>query len=382
MKNILTKSVGVLLILLMLLSALAGCVNPEIDGGEQTGGENEAGENSGGDHGEKDENTDENPDNNIGDENNGESDNTEHIHSYEWVTDVEPTYTTPGVKHKECACGYKTEENTEIPALDAPEELNSEESELVATLIEYLHNLSVDHDMITKTLADKINDIKGGKQPLQVVIDPSSRYFVCAYYEGKIRDEYAMCFENAHKYVWVKYETIEEIPERYYDKNIVTIFQINRATYVKDILSDQSDGLIFEQFHMLRPLFGNETIIPDPYDLDEIEQSFIYLNSSEKDEVYFSWHQWNQQLVTIPCVDLDGDHYIYQPMYIIYHNENNERYNLDNTVYFEEYYDALMKVMITDRFAKENGYSTTYYGLIEIDAFVDVIRKENSNEEW
>ena len=112
MKNILTKSVGVLLILLMLLSALAGCVNPEIDGGEQTGGENEAGENSGGDHGEKDENTDENPDNNIGDENNGESDNTEHIHSYEWVTDVEPTYTTPGVKHKECACGYKTEENT------------------------------------------------------------------------------------------------------------------------------------------------------------------------------------------------------------------------------------------------------------------------------
>ena len=67
-------------------------------------------------------------------------------------------------------------------------------------------------------------------------------------------------------------------------------------------------------------------------------------------------------------------------MYIIYHSEKDERYDLDNTVYFEEYYDALMKVMITDRFAKENGYSTTYYGLIEIDAFVDVIIKGEKDE--
>lgn len=43
-------------------------------------------------------------------------------HAFEWVVDSEPTYTTPGYKHKECGtCGYKTEENTVIGnVLDVP----------------------------------------------------------------------------------------------------------------------------------------------------------------------------------------------------------------------------------------------------------------------
>lgn len=47
-------------------------------------------------------------------------DSAEHI--LDWVIDVEPTYTAPGYKHKECSvCGYKTEENTLIEiTLDAP----------------------------------------------------------------------------------------------------------------------------------------------------------------------------------------------------------------------------------------------------------------------
>ena len=34
-------------------------------------------------------------------------------HNLEWIVDIDPTYTAPGYKHKECiACGYKTDENT------------------------------------------------------------------------------------------------------------------------------------------------------------------------------------------------------------------------------------------------------------------------------
>lgn len=85
MKNILTKTTGVILILIILLSTLIGCVNPDADQGESGNGQE------------------------------GENSSPEHTHSYEWVTDIEPTYTTPGTKHKECACGDKIEENTEIP---------------------------------------------------------------------------------------------------------------------------------------------------------------------------------------------------------------------------------------------------------------------------
>ena len=38
-----------------------------------------------------------------------------HSHKFTWVIDVEPTYLSPGVQHKECLiCGYKTDENTVI----------------------------------------------------------------------------------------------------------------------------------------------------------------------------------------------------------------------------------------------------------------------------
>ncbi|MBR2850002.1 MAG: hypothetical protein IKJ25_03565 [Clostridia bacterium] len=358
MKNYFKKSVGVLLILFILLSALSGCVNPEVNDGDHAGGEN----NSGGET-------------NQGSEENGNGDNTEHTHFYEWVTDIEPTYTTPGVKHKECECGDKIEENTEIPTPNVPEELNADESELVAALIEYLDNTSVDYDIIGKSLADNINDIKSGKQPLHVVVDPSSYYFVCAYYEGEIKGEYATSFENATKYVWVKYETIGEITERYYDKNIITIFQINRTTYALDILNEQADAPFFEQFRMLRPLFENVTIITEPYTVKKMFQSFIYLNSSEKDEVYFSFQQWDSGLITIPCVYWEGRYYICVHTHSINHYENDKRVDRDNYYDFEEYYDDLMKIMITDKYKTENETQTTYYGLIEIDALIDVIRK-------
>lgn len=42
---------------------------------------------------------------------------TEARHAFIWVTDVEPTETTQGVKHEECECGETRNENTQIPPL-------------------------------------------------------------------------------------------------------------------------------------------------------------------------------------------------------------------------------------------------------------------------
>ena len=39
-------------------------------------------------------------------------------HSFSWVVDKEATEDATGLKHEECACGYKRSENTEIPKLD------------------------------------------------------------------------------------------------------------------------------------------------------------------------------------------------------------------------------------------------------------------------
>lgn len=39
-------------------------------------------------------------------------DSTKAAHSYKWVVDKKPTETATGVKHQQCACGYKTAENT------------------------------------------------------------------------------------------------------------------------------------------------------------------------------------------------------------------------------------------------------------------------------
>lgn len=39
-------------------------------------------------------------------------------HTFEWIIDSEPTYTSPGYKHKECVvCTYKEEENTVVERL-------------------------------------------------------------------------------------------------------------------------------------------------------------------------------------------------------------------------------------------------------------------------
>ena len=95
MKKIIKKSLGILLVLFSVLSCFNGCVNGSTFHTH--------------DFKQK-------------------ADETRHFkececgevtdiaeHTFEWITDSEPTYSSPGYKHQECStCGYKTKEGTMI----------------------------------------------------------------------------------------------------------------------------------------------------------------------------------------------------------------------------------------------------------------------------
>ena len=58
---------------------------------------------------------------------------------------------------------------------------NQVDEDLIVALVDYLKTLAYDYDLFPHTTADKIDDIKNGKQALHVAFDSSNTYFVCAY---------------------------------------------------------------------------------------------------------------------------------------------------------------------------------------------------------
>ncbi len=59
----------------------------------------------------------------------------EHTHSFEWVIDKEATETEDGIKHEECACGEKRNENTVIPKTGTTEPNGLSTGAIVAIVI-------------------------------------------------------------------------------------------------------------------------------------------------------------------------------------------------------------------------------------------------------
>ena len=119
MKNLAKKSIGVLLILLFMFSTLSGCVTLGTNIGKQPYGDG----NKESQRQDVEENNNALPDDKEDDPstNHQPEADKEHIHAFEWVIDLEPTYTTPGVKHMECACGEKTADNTVVDRFLAEE---------------------------------------------------------------------------------------------------------------------------------------------------------------------------------------------------------------------------------------------------------------------
>ena len=247
---------------------------------------------------------------------------------------------------------------TEIAADDA----------LVIALVEYLNELEVDHDMPAITTADKMDAIRDGQQALHVAFDSSKPYFVCAYSAGG---------QKSGEYVWIKYTDASEITEQCSYLQMALAFQVNPSLFVKDIMTEDAAVPTMEHFQPYEPQFneGLNTKAADTFD-----ETFIYLNSSEENAVYYSTTAYDHEWVTVPCTYYKDQYYVSRPCYTL--SPDGKRVEIDTYADLREHYIAIeTKTPEYKEVANEDGVITGF-GLTEIESFaLAIIITEENNEE-
>ena len=253
-------------------------------------------------------------------------------------------------------------------------------SDLIVTLVAYLDQYMTEYDLIGRTFAQKVDDIKTGIQPLHVAFDPSNYYFVCGYYNSS-SEHGDIGYRSCNEYTWVGYKNESDVKEYYNDMKWVVVFQINRALTVTDIVSNERQIPDMEHFQIIKPTFENGVNIAAPVVFDE---TFIYLNypncylnrsSQDVSRMYYCKSIYYHPMNTIPCVCLDGEYYLYFSRYTVYADGSRSEEN-DYTYTFGKYYDSLMSVMDRDNYSitDEQG-RTKFYGTIRVDSFVNGVLK-------
>ena len=243
-------------------------------------------------------------------------------------------------------------------------ELFAEDSELVKALMKYLDELLWDFELPETSIAIKIDGIKNGKQPLHVEYKPSDCYFVCAYYDGDDGD-----YVHKNEYTWIKFEGTNEIKEYYSGKKIVVAFQINSPSLVADIRNGAESVPNVEHFKVYEPEFDGGM---NTKTHDEFERTLIYLNSSDKSDVYVSESNAYHELYVLPCVYLDGQYYI--TVYLNTIAAGGEQSSADLKWELGGYYDALTEIMIMGKYSVTDNRGTThFFGLLELGEFARTV---------
>lgn len=253
-------------------------------------------------------------------------------------------------------------------------------SDLVVTLVAYLDQYMTEYDLIGRTFAQKVDDIKNGIQPLHVAFDPSNYYFVCGYYNSP--SEYGdIGYRSCNEYTWVGYKNESDVKEYYSDMKWAVVFQINRAIAVTDIVSNERQIPDIEHFRIIDPTFENGVNIAD---LVVFNETFIYLNypncylnkfSKSTATMYYCKSIYYHPMNTIPCVCLDGEYYLCFSRYTVYADGSRSEEN-DYTYTFGKYYDILMSVMDKDKYSitDEQGREN-FYGTIKVGDFAKCINE-------
>ena len=254
-----------------------------------------------------------------------------------------------------------------------PVELKDDD-ELVKVLKKQLKNALMHYDISATSPERQMDDIKNGDQALLVDFQASSVYYVCAY-SGSGHDELEGPYCCVDEYVWVKYDNIEDVREIYKDKKIAASFQMNIAPLVRDIISGEEGAVNVENFTQFEARFENGALANEPSSFDD---TFIYINSSDKKNIYHSLSLPNHNAYKIPCVYFDGKYYVSG---FLYHaNPGGEVSESDGFANLKmlvgKYYDDIITVMDTEtyRITYEDG-TICVYGIIEIGDFVKCIEK-------
>ena len=231
--------------------------------------------------------------------------------------------------------------------------------ELISGLQEYIISLNTEDEMAVRYHKEDIADMREAKQPLHVKFDSESYYYICGYYNatheyGEFECDTLCCSE---KYTWVKFDNPENILEYYEGKKFVVAFQINRALFVKNILSDSVSVPYVENFQIYEVSFSEGFNTNNEIAFDE---EFIYLNKTQKDTVFISkYYEWD----IIPCVELDGNVYISFLTGVdgIVSNTRDLQQEFGN--YYAVLIDSMREYSVT------KGSMVYYYGLFDIEEF-------------
>ncbi|MBR2346349.1 MAG: hypothetical protein IKA68_01950 [Clostridia bacterium] len=240
------------------------------------------------------------------------------------------------------------------------------EDALVIALVEYLNELEVDHDMPAITTADKMDAIRDGQQALHVAFDSSKPYFVCAYSADG---------QKSGEYVWIKYADASEITEQCSYLQMALAFQINPSLFVKDIMTEDATVPTMEHFQPYEPQFneGVNTKVADTFD-----ETFIYLNSSEENAVYYSTTAYDHEWVTFPCRYFENEYYVRIPYRIVHPDGSRVRIYED----LREHYAAVVASKRTTTEVVNGDGTITEVGLAPIEDFALAITiTEENNEE-
>ena len=258
------------------------------------------------------------------------------------------------------------EESTDCETL---EESFIPDEDLVEELVEYLQQLCWEYEIGETSLSIKIDEIKKGAQPLQVKFDPDKYYYVCAYHSPECpEEEFLYC--HADKYTWVGFSNGKNIREYYNGVKLWAAFQINKTSLCIDLLPGDRNVPKVEHFKMYFPVFENGV---NTTARSEYKDAFIYLNSSDSNDVYICSNHILHEFVSIPYIELEGNCYIPEYLYTNYPEDGYER---QIKWEFGEYYDILTEIMITDKYTKvDKAGRKIYYGLFEINEFVDKVLK-------
>ena len=243
-----------------------------------------------------------------------------------------------------------------------------EELELWDAYIEYVHF----------NLADKINSIKKGTRALNVNYMGSDTYFVCAYYT---EDYEADFYFDAPKFTWVKFGSEDEITQTYNDLTFVIAFQFNVASLVTDIVSTGADVPNLHHYQVYKPVFSEGVNTSEAIVFDEM---FIHLSNSSKNDAYYTTKDYGYQFSSIPIVYTNyydnKEYYTLISHYTLY--KDGTRFELPLEYKFEEYYDELTTVMLTDQYCEiDSKGDTHFYILIKLEDIVKIIKETGGKNE-
>ncbi len=252
-------------------------------------------------------------------------------------------------------------------------------SDLVATLVAYLEQYTTQYNIKGRSLAQQIDHIKNGIQPLHIAFDPAEYYFVCGYYKP-VEDHDELIYCCAKDYTWVGYKSETEIQEFYNGMKCAVVFQINMALTITDIVSNERAVPDIQHFQIFKPTFENGVNASEPIVFDE---TFIYLNypdcylnqfSQSTSTMYYCNSIYYHSMNTIPCVYLNGEYYLAFSMYVVY-NDGTRSTEWDYTYDFGEYYDTLMNMLERDKYSIAGNKHVSVYATISLKNFADVLVK-------